>query len=272
MATIWITYAWDDNSDGDVVFTAQELTRSGITVRLDRWNIGAGHRLWEQIEHFITDPNQCDAWLLYATQNSLGSEPCKEEFAYALDRALRSRGNPFPIIGLFPSTIDTELVPAGLRTRLYVSITDPDWKERIKAAAEGRAPTIVAPTVQPYSLTVHNIANCGASRFAIEVRPRAGTWSPFVAEVPNNEKDRVNPHILHGPRGVIPQGGALFNTGNGTSNDGNWHFVFAQNEATPTQSYFIFCNELPSKLVFGVMNGQPKFLVDYDLLRAQTNA
>jgi len=135
MATIWITYAWNDNSGGDVDFAAQELTRSGLTVKLDRWNIGAGRRLWEQIERFITDPNQCDAWLLYATQNSLGSEPCKEEFAYALDRALRSRGNPFPIIGLFPSTIDNQLIPAGLRTRLYVSITDPDWKERIKAAA-----------------------------------------------------------------------------------------------------------------------------------------
>ncbi len=262
MATIWITYAWIDNSDGDVDFVAQELTRSGLTVKLDRWNVGAGRRLWEQIEQFITDPAQCDAWLLYATQNSLGSEPCKEEFAYALDRALKSRGNPFPIIGLFPSTVDNNLIPAGLRTRLYVGITDPDWKERIKSAAEGRAPAIVSPTVQPYSLTVHNVTNQGTSHFAIEVRPRAGVWSPFVAAVPKAEKDRVNPTILHGPRGRIPQAGALFNTGSGTSDDGNWYFVFAQNEATPTQSYFIFCKELPSKLVFGIMNGQPQYIIN----------
>jgi len=262
MAKIWITYAWEDNSDGDVDFAAQELGRVGLVVKLDRWNIGAGRRLWEQIERFITDPNQSDTWILYATQNSLGSEACKEEFAYALDRAIHSRGNPFPVIGLFPSTIDSTIIPAGLKTRLYVSITDPDWKERIKAAAEGRAPSIIAPNVQPYALSVHTIALQGASRFAIEVRPRAGTWSPFIAAVPNDEKDRVSPHILHGPRGIVPQGGSLFNTGTGTSDNGDWHFMFAQNEATPTQSYFVFCNELPSKLVFGVMNGQPQYLVD----------
>jgi hypothetical protein len=263
MATIWITYAWDGNSEGDVDFAAQELRRTGLKVGLDRWNIGAGRRLWEQIEQFITDPNQSDAWILYATQNSLGSQACKEEFAYALDRALRHRGNPFPVIGLFSSTVDPALIPAGLRTRLYVSITDPDWKERIKAAAEGRAPNIVTPIVQPYALTVHSIGAQGASRFAIEVLPRAGTWSPFIAAIPNNEKDRVNPHIVHGPRGGVPQGTAvLFNTGFGTSNDGNWYFVFAQNETTPTQSYFVLCNELPSKLLFGVMNGQPQYLVD----------
>jgi hypothetical protein len=51
-------------------------------------------------------------------------------------------------------------------------------------------------------------------------------------------------------------------SGSGTSDDGAWYFHFAQNEATPTQSYFILCNELPSKLVFGVMNGQPQYVVN----------
>ena len=262
MATIWMTYAWTDNSEGDVDFVSQELVRAGLTVKLDRWNIGAGRRLWEQIERFISDPTQSDAWVLYATQNSLGSEACKEEFAYALERAIHSRGNPFPVIGLFPSAVDSALIPAGLKTRLYVSITDPDWKERIKAAAEGRSPGIVAPNLDPYSLTIHAVTGQGASQFAVEVRPRAGTWSPFVAAIPAGERDRVNLHIQHGPRGVVPHGGVLFNSGTGSSDDGNWFFAFAQNEATPTQSYFIFCNELPSKLVFGVMNGQPQYLVN----------
>ncbi len=262
MTTIWITYAWNDNNDRDVDFVAQELIRSGLVVKLDRWNLQAGRRLWEQIDYFITNPNASDAWLLYATQNSLGSEACKEEFAYALDRALHSRGNNFPVIGLFPSTIDANLIPASIRTRLYVSITDPDWKERIKSAAEGRTPNILLPNVEPYSLTLHNLTGRTDSRYAIEVRPRAGTWSPFVAAIPNGEKDRVNPHIQHGPRNVIPQGGILINKGSVISNDGAWYCLFAQNEATPTQSYFIFCNELPSQLLFGVMNGQPQYRVD----------
>ena len=121
MATVWVTYAWDDNKDDDVEFIAQELQRTGLVVKLDRWNIGAGKRLWQQIENFICNPKDSNAWILYATSNSLGSEACKEEYAYALDRALHSRGAAFPIIGLFPSTVDNNLIPAGLRTRLYVS-------------------------------------------------------------------------------------------------------------------------------------------------------
>src|SRR3990172_9019253 len=105
MATTWLTYAWEDNKEGDVDFVAQELEQAGVSVKLDRWNLKAGKRLWEQIEHFIQDPQESDAWVLYATANSLGSEACKEEFAYALDRALRSRGQDFPVVGLFSRTI-----------------------------------------------------------------------------------------------------------------------------------------------------------------------
>ena len=57
MNSVWITYAWDDNKDGDVDFTAQELIRAGLDVKLDRWNLSAGKRLWEQIEAFIQDPS-----------------------------------------------------------------------------------------------------------------------------------------------------------------------------------------------------------------------
>lgn len=258
MATVWLTYAWDDNKDSDVDFIAQELNRAGLVVKLDRWNIAVGKRLWQQIENFICDPNESDAWILYATQNSLGSEACKEEYSYALDRALRQRGSTFPIISLFSSTVDNTLIPAGLRTRLYVSITDPDWKERIKSSAEGRAPSIASPAIQPYTIDIHKVD----SRFVIEVRPRAGTWSPFIAAIPNTEKERINPNILHGPRGRIPYGGMLSMSGSGISDGDTWYFHFAQNEATPTQSYFIFCNELPTRLVCGVMDGQPQYIVD----------
>src|SRR5688500_9638419 len=102
MATVWLTYAWADNDAGDVDYVAQALRDAGLEVKLDRWNLGAGRRLWDQIASFIQDPAHCDAWVLYATQNSLGSEPCREEYSYALDRALQSRGSTFAIIGVFP--------------------------------------------------------------------------------------------------------------------------------------------------------------------------
>src|SRR5579883_2376633 len=116
MANIWITYAWADNASGDVDFYAQELVRAGLKVKLDRWNISAGRRLWEQIEKFIGDEAESDAWLIIATDNSLASEPCKEEFAYALDRALGKRGNAFPVIALFPGPANPDLIPAAIRT------------------------------------------------------------------------------------------------------------------------------------------------------------
>ena len=262
--SIWLTYAWNDNVDGDVDFTAQELIRAGLKVKLDRWNLTAGRRLWEQIESFIQNPSKSDAWLLYATQASLGSQACKEEFAYALDRALHTRGGDFPVIALFPAPVDTDLIPAGIKTRLFVSLTDPDWKERIVAAVEKRQPSIAKPQVEPYALTIHKLGKQhGDKRYAIEVRPRGGTWAPFLAAIPLNEKDHVSPHLLHGPAKRIPMGGMLVNTGEATSDDARWWLVFAGNEATPTQSYYIFCKKLPSLLIFGVNGGSPQYQVTF---------
>lgn len=252
MATIWITYAWADNQSGDVDFIAQELEAAGLKVKLDRWNLQAGVRLWDQIAEFIQSPAQCDAWLLVATQASLGSEPCREEYAYALDRALNSRGSTFSVIALFPATVDKTLIPAGIRTRLYISLRDSDWKERIVAAAEKRDVSINRPRVPPYHLTVHR-QTAGSASVVIEVRPRAGTWSPFIAAVPVAEQAKIKLHIMCGAPGRVPTAGALFGYGDGTN--GDWAFCIAQNEATPTMSYYIFCSEFPSKLLFGSDRG-----------------
>lgn len=262
--SIWITYAWDDNAAGDVDFASQELIREGLVVKLDRWNLTAGKRLWEQIESFIQDPSKSDGWLLYATQTSLGNEKCKEEFAYALDRALNTRGGDFPVIALFPSTVDTSLIPAGIKTRLFVSITDPDWKERIVAAVEKRQPSITRPQVEPYALKIHQLGEqSGEERYAIEVRPRGGTWSPFIAAIPSNERDVVLPKLSHGSANRIPRSVILFDHGEGVSGDGKLWTVTAANEATPTQSYYIFCKELPSFLIFGVNGGPPQYKVEF---------
>ena len=248
---VWLSYAWADNKQQDVDFLAQELEQTGLVVKLDRWNVSAGGRLWEQIEKFISSATESDAWILVATQNSLSSEPCKEEFAYALDRALNSRGANFPIIALFLDQVDGELIPAGIRTRLHVSVTDPDWKERINAAIEGRQHVSSRHPVTPYYLKVHQ----RASRFAIEVRPRAGVWAPFIAAIPLDEKDALRPSIMIGPRDLPTGTGMLINGGQGASQDNSMWLMSASNQSTPTQSYYIWCDHLPSEIVFGV-NGR----------------
>jgi hypothetical protein len=260
MKKIWLTYAWSDNKEQDVDFIAQEIKNYGLEVKLDRWQIQAGKRLWEQIDNFITNPDESDAWIIYATENSLGSEPCKEEFAYALDRALGNRGKTFPVIALFPSKVETSLIPTSLKTRLHLSTSDSDWKERIKAAAENRNLNISQNLLAPYIFKVHDV-NEGDKNKVIEIRPRAGSWTPFFAAIPLNEKDSVSPTFMNGPKDRVTSSGALWNTGQGASNDNKWWAFSADNEASPYRSYYIHCKKLPSVLTFGVNGTQPQYQV-----------
>lgn len=264
MTSIWITYAWEDNKDGDIDFIAQELESHGVETKLDRWALKAGMRLWEQIATYIQSPEESDAWVFVATQASLGSEPCKEEFAYALDRALESRGKLFPIIGLFLSPVDHSLISAAIKSRLYVSIGDDNWMERIISAAKGETPTIQREKREPYHIHIHEVPYKSDYVYSIEVRPRAGTWTPFIAAIPLSEREDVSPSIHFGPKNSVPLGSALYSAGSGASTDGKWWTLFADNIASPSSSYFIMCKKRPSKLCFGVKGGAPQFSVNIE--------
>ena len=113
---------------------------------------------------------------------------------------MEKRGDDFPIIALFPASVDVTLIPAGIKTRLFVSITDPDWKERIIAAMQKRSPSITKNLMEPYAITVHQYGE----QHVFEVRPRGGTWSPFLAAIPISEKDIVMPHLGFGASKRIP--------------------------------------------------------------------
>ncbi len=261
MSTIWITYAWDDNTLGDVDYVAQELARVCIQVKNEHWNIRACRPLWDQIEHFIQKENESDAWLIYATQKSLGSKVHRKELLYAIDRALNTRGDDFPVIALFPGPVDNSLISAGIRSLVYISLTDLEWVARIKAAAERRIPSSARPQLEPFTVQIYQGDAAAGQKLAIEVRPRAGTWSPFFAAIPLPEKDRVQPQIMFGPHGRVPQSSELADSGEAPSSNDAWWVMFARNEATPAQSYYIHCSELPSRLAFGVNGGKPQFIV-----------
>jgi hypothetical protein len=251
MAKVWISYAWTDNQGRDVDFVAQELKVAGLQVKLDRWNLAVGKRLWDQIADFITNPNESDAWLFYATQNSLASEPCREELAYALDRALSTRGCDFPLIALFPSSVDRNLIPATIRVRLFVSLTDPDWKERTIAAAERRPLSIVSGLLHPF-VAQTLMPPPPPFKYVVELRPRAGVWDPFIFGVPVGEKETVGMTLRCGPSTRIPPiDGVVFSRGEGVSQDGRWCFSAGFEPATPTRSYYAFLREMPSAFVFG---------------------
>ncbi|MFO0894957.1 MAG: toll/interleukin-1 receptor domain-containing protein [Phycisphaerales bacterium] len=262
MATAWLTYAWADNESGDVDFVAQELRGAGLRVDMDRFELPAGIRLWERIAEAITIPSHSDAWLWYATQASLGSEPCKEEFAYALDRALNARGEEFPIIAVFPGPMDRELIPAAIRVRRHVSLTDTDWRERIVAAAERRPLNIGRNEVPPYELRVH-CTPYPARPLAVEFRPRAGSWAPCMVAIPLCERRNVEPVLVRGPRGRPPGMCLMGPGGEGLSEDQKWWNMHTQDEATPTQSLFLMCAMMPSQVAFGcISRGGPLYRED----------
>ncbi len=245
--------AWDDNKNQDIDYIAQELSFVGIDVKLDRWNISAGGRLWDQIQDFITSNEQCDGWLLVATENSLASEPCREEFAYALDRALSTRGDVFPVIALFPRRVDDQLIPPAIKVRLYLSLTDSDWKERVKAALEQRYPQVDRPRVAPYEVTVHNGHPSG--RVIVELRPRAGRWVPVVAAVPIGEKDQTKPWLFVEPSGMPTGTGMAPGSSESPSPDVKWWVVASNQQATPTESLYVWFDRLPTQLLFGAGAG-----------------
>jgi len=267
MKTAWLTYAWTDNADDDVTFLAQELGRAGLNVKLDRWNLSAGQRLWPQIESFIQDPSQSDAWLIYATQASLSSPACQEELAYALDRALDRRGSGFPLVALFPASIDGALIPASIRTRLYVALTDPFWRERVLSAVEQRPPMVQESLLKPYVVKIHRPERDGDRPFVVEMRPRAGTWSPPVVCVPLSEKDSLRPVVSYGPANRYPRP-IMISSSAGVTADGRFWCVGLATEATPTWSCYLASDAVPSRIIFGVDGGQPQFeaILSADLL------
>jgi hypothetical protein len=260
---VWITYAWDDNQDGDVDFIAQEINGDNIHVQLDRWDITSSGRLWEQIDRYISNPEESDAWIFIASQKSLNSEKCKEEYYYALERALSSRTNKFPLITIFLSEVEQELLPSGIKIRLYVSIHDPDWKERVISAIENRAPSITHKELDPFVVKIY----CGYSGErpnVIEVRPRAGTWAPFLSAIPETERSWVKPYLVWGPKDNPIQSAVLNNYRTELKRNGESWVMVADNPASPTHSYYFWCSKFPSEFLFGVnRKGGPHYIYRY---------
>lgn len=176
--TLWLTYAWTDNEESDVDFVVQKLQSLGIDVRLDRTRIIAGKRLWQQIDQNILSPD-LNGFAIYATRQSLLSEPCQEELAIALDRVLRKQVANFPLIGIFPVPIERELIPSAIATRLYVTLKDETWASRVASALSGEN-TQATASVDPYYFKEHIMG----SDYIYEMRPRDGVWHPAVVATP----------------------------------------------------------------------------------------
>lgn len=245
---IWLTYAWTDNQDQDVDYVIQELRKTGLEVGFDRAELLAGRRLWDQIDQHISR-SDLDAWAIFVTKNSLESEPCQEELAYALDRSLRVKGASFPLIGIFPEALDRTIIPSAIATRLYVNLNDPNWAQSVVGGVQGANPDSEAVEVSPLAHKFHRFND----KVVLEVWPRAGVFAPFHVGIPQAEKDKFA-SIMTGTKGHVT------GTGIAATNSGDtpeYHYAGLPNGITPSQPAHIFFNSLPSTLVLtGRLNGQ----------------
>ncbi|MBJ7440550.1 MAG: toll/interleukin-1 receptor domain-containing protein [Sphingopyxis sp.] len=256
MAKLWLTYAWTDNDDRDVDYIIHELKAAGLDVHYDRAQLLAGQRVWQSIDFAMNDPT-VDAWAIFLTKNSLCSEPCQEEIAYALDRALRQGRNSFPLIGIFPQPIDRSLIPSAIATRLYVNLTAPDWKEQIiEGAARAKLDRTAAPP-SPLGYQLHHMEKWTV----LEVWPRAGNWCPFFVRVSGDDRPALS-NLSHGPRGVIT--GTCMITTTGLTQEGDTTFIRTTDPIDSARTAHIFLNHIPSKIEFGPAGGQDYYELELD--------
>lgn len=249
---LWLTYAWADNDEGNFDHLVQELEKAGIPSRYDKVALIPGKRLWAQIgDRIVSD--QLSGWAYLVTPTSLASLACQEEHSYALQRALETKGEEFPLLGLLHN-VSIRDVPVSLRVRLCVNLSNPDWIEEIRASVTGKPPRREIPTTAPYIARVHEnyLGNTGSR--AIEIRPRFGEvlyWRlAFPSDGPQPSSWGVGP--ANGG-GVAP---SMLNVIEGEYENiagTRMRFVGAGMRLSPSVSaYAVFDGPIPSRLFFGV--------------------
>ncbi|MCX7013251.1 MAG: toll/interleukin-1 receptor domain-containing protein [Candidatus Sumerlaeota bacterium] len=251
-APLWITYAWSDNALGDFDYLIQDLSRAGISAKYDKISIIPGRKLWAQIADRIFSDSLA-GWAYLITPNSLASTACQEELAYALQRALESRGDEFPLIGLLHGVSISD-VPLALRVRLCVNLANPDWIEEIREAITGSVPRRSVPEQKPLIIKIHRQYLGQSDKVAVEICPRFGELRYWRLAFPSSGPQPV-------AWGTGPANGRGIGAIKTEVKKGEFpdiegipmKFVGAGNPVTPsTSAYAVFDRELPQKCFFGV--------------------
>jgi hypothetical protein len=269
MNPLWITYAWKDDEGGDFSYLVQELRAVGIEATYDKVALIPGLRLWEQIADRITS-SPLGGWAYLLTPSSLESEACREELAYALDRALGARGSDFPLIGLLHG-VRIEDVPPALRVRRCISLANPDWKEEVAAAIEGRPPRIQLAAQAKYVWNVHPSYLGDPSQMAVEVRPRFGAIVYWCFVVPAQST------IVawgFGPAGGGALSGTMMTVVEGTLELRGLPCTFlgAGSPLSPSVSaYIVFADQPPEFVGFGEAQRPYSAPTDVEVMRLMGN-
>lgn len=196
--TLFLTYARSDNQDNDVEFIRTSLEPE-LNVVLDYVLLNPGQPMVPQLEDAILS---CDAWAMFVSTRSLASKNCREELLWAFNRAMQAKGE-FPLIGLVKGGTRPETLPSALQVRLWISLDDPDWKDRLVNAVLGRSPPPHGAPVKPYKIRWHELGR-DAHGVVMEVRPRLATWHELWVEIPRSTAQTESPYSAVGVPDEIP--------------------------------------------------------------------
>jgi len=253
-APLWLTYAWSDNDEGDFDYLVQKLKSNGIPSIYDKISLIPGRKLWAQIANKI-EKGPLSAWAYLITPNSLSSSACQEELVYALQRALDTKGEEFPLIGLLHN-VSIRDVPLALRVRLCVNLANPDWIEEIRAGIEGVTPSRKTQTQLPYIIKIHDKYLNQVNKNAIEIRPRFGEIAYWRLAFPSD-----GPQPMRWGAGPSNGGGiSSMRIGTITGEYNNiggipMKFIGAGSSLSPsTSAYAVFEGGLPKRFFFGKSN------------------
>jgi hypothetical protein len=250
--SLWLTYAWADNDEGDFDYLVQMLQEAGIVTLYDKVSLVPGRRLWAQIADRIYSAPLA-GWAYLVTPDSLASPACQEELSYALQRAIEAKGEEFPLIGLLHN-VSIRDVPPALRVRLCVSLANPDWLEELRSAVSGVPPHRTIPRREPLIVKIHENYPAQEGVRAIEVRPRFGELAYWRMAFPSAGPQPVKWGA--GPANGGGIGGSKFDALEYEDPDIGgvpMRFVGAGNTLTSsTSAYALFTGELPERMFFGV--------------------
>jgi hypothetical protein len=251
MPPLWITYAWADNTGKDFDYLTQQLAAAGVEVLYDRVALIPGQHLWAQLGDRICS-GELAGWAYLLTPASLASMPCQEELTYALQRAIETKEEAFPLIGLLHN-VSIRDVPPALRTRLCVNLASPDWIEEIRAALEQRPPARNTPTQTNLIILQHYDYLGNAGMKAIEVRPRFGDLRYWRFAFPMSGPQPVR--FGYGPANGCGTASTMSTviTGETMSENRIPMKVYGAGDAisASTSAYAIFSGETPTSFIFG---------------------
>lgn len=249
---LWITYAWKDNDEGDFDYLVHELERNSIPALYDKIALVPGRTLWPQIAEKI-EREALSGWAYLITPNSLASSACQEELVYALQRAIETKGQEFPLIGLLHQVSISD-VPLTLRVRLCVNLANPDWIKEVRAGAAGQPPRREVEERSPYIVKIHSPYLGQPNTAAVEIRPRFGELTYWRICFPAS-----GPRPVSWGSGPANGGGISviknhMMEGQGMKVNGiEMDFVGAGNPLSPsTSAYIVFPGTLPDVLFFGL--------------------